>query len=405
MDAPDTEIAVIGAGIVGLAAARSIASRTRSSPTVVEAENRVATHQTGHNSGVVHSGLYYRPGSSKALYCIDGREAIRRFCERNGIPHECCGKVVVATSREQLPALDELERRGTANGLQGLERLDPAGLERVEPHVRGVAALRVPQTGIVDFTRVARAMAAELSTRGGSLLTGWRVRRVERLSDRFRLSSDGASLTCRHLVNCAGLQSDRVARMCGVRPGLRIVPFRGEYYRLRPGRERLIRHLVYPVPDPRFPFLGVHFTRMIDGGVTAGPNAVLALDRNGYSRGSFSLRDALSIASYGGFWRLAARHWRAGLDEFRRSSSRPAFVGALRRLVPQLSPDDVEPHTAGVRAQAVAPDGRLLDDFHIIERERMLHVLNAPSPAATASLSIGEALAERAARAFGLEHR
>jgi L-2-hydroxyglutarate oxidase len=308
----------------------------------------------------------------------------------------------VATSPEQLPALDELQLRGRANGLSGIERLDPAGIECIEPHVRGVAALRVPHTGIVDFARVARAMADDVRDRDGTILTSWPVRQVQRRADGFRLVGDDQSITCRNLINCAGLQSDRVARMCGIRPDLRIVPFRGEYRKLRPQREGLIRHLVYPVPDPRFPFLGVHFTRMIDGGIEAGPNAVLALDRHGYDRHGFAVRDAASIVSYPGFWRLARRYWRVGLAEFYRSLSRRAFVDALARLVPDLSVDDLVPHGAGVRAQAVTRDGRLLDDFHIVQRERMLHVLNAPSPAATASLSIGETLAERAAEAFDL---
>ena len=396
---------MVGGGIVGLATARAITLQTRASVLVVEAEPRLAAHQTGHNSGVIHSGLYYRPGSLKAINCTAGRDALYRFCAERGIPHERCGKVVVATSESQLPALDELERRGRANGLAGLERRSPGTLGRIEPHVRAVAALVVPQTGIVDYTRVSEAMAAEIRERGGEIRTDSRVRAVERRNSSLVVHTPGGEVECRNLINCAGLQSDRVARLCGLRPDLAIIPFRGEYYQLVPGRRYLVRHLVYPVPDPRFPFLGVHFTRMIEGGVEAGPNAVLALRREGYGKLSFSARDALGIVGYRGFWRMAARYGKTGMGEMVRSFNKRAFVRALNALVPDLSVEDVVPAGAGVRAQAVAPDGKLLDDFHILEAERMLHVLNAPSPAATASLAIGDSLARRAAERFGLDAR
>jgi L-2-hydroxyglutarate oxidase len=399
------DIVVIGGGIVGLAVARAIVLRTRASVLVVEAEPRLASHQTGHNSGVIHSGLYYRPGSLKARNCAAGREAMYRFCEENEIPHERCGKVVVATTDEQLPALDELERRGRANGLDAIERLGGDQLREIEPHVRGIAGLRVPQTGIVDFPQVAEAMGRQLRGGGGEVLTDWCVTAVDRRGDAFVVHTTGGEAECRFLINCAGLHSDRVARLCGVRPDLQIVPFRGEYYKLVPGKEHLVKHLIYPVPDPRFPFLGVHFTRMVHGGIEAGPNAVLALSRNGYSWAALSIRDLSETLGYGGFWRMARVYWKTGIGEMRRSLSTAAFVRALNALIPDLTTDDVVRHNAGVRAQAVARDGKLLDDFHIIDEGRMIHVLNAPSPAATASLSIGDTLAGRAVERFGLELR
>jgi L-2-hydroxyglutarate oxidase len=399
------DVVVIGGGIVGLAAARAIALDSHASVVVLEAEEGLAAHQTGHNSGVIHSGLYYRPESLKAVNCTAGRDAMYRFCERNEIPHERCGKVVVATTAEQLPALEELERRGRANGLQGLERLNEGRLREIEPHVRGVGALHVPQTGIVDFTLVAEAMGRHIREREGEVRTACRVTRVSERATTRIVHTTGGDFECRHLINCAGLQCDRVARLCGVEPDLRVIPFRGEYFKLVPAKEHLVRHLVYPVPDPRFPFLGVHFTRMIHGGIEAGPNAVLAFKREGYGRLSFSPRDATSILSYAGFWRMAARYWWTGSGEMWRSLSKTAFVRALNALVPELETTDVERHGAGVRAQAVSRVGSILDDFHILEGERMLHVLNAPSPAATASLSIGTRLADQAIERFGLERR
>lgn len=396
------EIAIIGGGIVGLATARALSERSSVRLLILEAEARLAAHQTGHNSGVIHSGLYYRPGSLKARLCVSGREAMYAYCREQGVAHERCGKVVVAVEERELPALAELERRGRDNGLVGVERLDAAALRRREPHVTGRAGLAVPETGIVDYREVCQRLAAELTERGVEVRLGARVRRVERTPGGFRLHTTGSPATASALINCAGLQSDRVARLCGVDPQVRIVPFRGEYYRLRAERQELVRHLIYPVPDARYPFLGVHFTRMVGGGVEAGPNAVLALDRHGYTRFDLSARDLLSIVSYGGFWRMAARHWRTGLSEVHRSWSRRAFVRALQRLVPDLRPEDVERHGAGVRAQAVDSSGALVDDFRIIEAPGMLHVLNAPSPAATASLAIGAYIAEGARRHFGL---
>jgi len=400
VSAKEWDVAVVGGGIIGLATARALQLRRGAPVVVLEAEERLASHQTGRNSGVIHSGLYYKPGSLKARNCVAGRDAMYRFCEENGIAHENCGKLVVAVAPEEVARLDELERRGRANGLRGVRRLGPGEMREREPHAAGLEGLLVPETGIVDFSEVAQAMARHVREGGGEIRTGCRVVAIRRQGDAFVLRTTGGAVAARHLVNCAGLQSDRVARLCGLRPGLRIVPFRGEYHRLVPGREHLVRHLIYPVPDPRFPFLGVHFTRMIRGGVEAGPNAVLALKREGYGRFSLSPRDAAATLGYAGFWRMASRHWRTGCGEVWRSLSRAALARALRKLVPELAASDLRRHGAGVRAQAVAPDGTLIDDFRILEAERMLHVLNAPSPAATAALSVGATLAERAAGLF-----
>ena len=396
------DVAVIGGGIVGLATALALSRTPEVAVAVLEKEAELARHQTGHNSGVIHSGIYYRPGSLKAQNCVAGREALFRFCAEHAIAHERCGKVVVATAEEELPALDELERRGKANGLGGLRRLDAAELRELEPAATGIAALHVPDTGIVDYVRVAEAFAARIRERGGEVRTGHRLQRVRRRPEGFELRTSGGTVLCRFLINCAGLQADRVARICGVDPGVQIIPFRGEYYEIAEKRRSLVRNLIYPVPDPDFPFLGVHFTRMIDGTVEAGPNAVLALKREGYGRLSFSLVDTLEIVGYEGFRRLARRYWRVGMGEVRRSFSRRLFLLDLQKLLPALTAADIERGGAGVRAQAVAPDGTLLDDFRIVTAPGMVHVLNAPSPAATASLSIGETVAAEAGRHFAL---
>jgi L-2-hydroxyglutarate oxidase len=402
MSAKTYDVAVIGGGIVGMATAMAIGARARVSLVVLEAEAALAAHQTGNNSGVIHSGLYYKPGSLKAQNCVEGREEMYRFCERHQIPHDRCGKLVVATSSAEIPALDELERRGRANGLRGLTRLGPSAIREFEPAASGIGGLHVPDTGIVDYVRVTETFALLVTAAEGEIRTGARVTRVTRRPGALVLETPKGEVECRAVINCAGLQSDRVARLCGIEPGLRIVPFRGEYYELVPERQHLVRNLIYPVPDPRFPFLGVHFTRMIHGGVEAGPNAVLAFKREGYRRTSFSAADMAELLSYPGFWRMAARYWRMGLGEMYRSASTSAFLRALQRLVPELTAADVKPGGAGVRAQALEPNGALVDDFRIVEGDRMIHVLNAPSPAATASISIGRAIAERAFAHFGL---
>jgi len=396
------DVAIVGGGIVGLATAMAIARQKTARLVVLEAETKLAAHQTGNNSGVIHSGLYYKPGSLKARNCVEGREAMYRFCAEHGIPHERCGKLVVASGPGELPALEELERRGRANGLQGLRRLGPEQLKEYEPAVAGIAGLHVEETGIVDYTAVTEAFGRVVGERGGEIRLGARVERVARDNGALVLATPGGDVRCRALINCAGLQSDRVARLCGVEPGLKIAPFRGEYYELVPARQHLVRNLIYPVPDPQFPFLGVHFTRMIRGGVEAGPNAVLAFRREGYRVTSFSLRDSAELIAYPGFWKMAARHWKMGFGEMHRSLSKRAFVGALRKLVPELGDEDLHRSGAGVRAQALEPDGSLVDDFRIVEAECMIHVLNAPSPAATASISIGRTIAEMASRNFGM---
>ena len=396
------DVAIIGGGIVGMATAMALAARARGSLVVLEAEDRLAPHQTGNNSGVIHSGLYYKPGSQKARTCVEGREALYRFCAERGIAHERCGKLVVATTPEELPRLDELARRGGANGLEGLRRLGQEELREVEPHVAGIAGLLVPHTGIVDYVAVTEGYAAEVRAAGGEIVLRARLRRVRRAAGELRLETSAGTFRAAHLVNCAGLQCDRVARLCGARVGMRIVPFRGEYFELAEQRRHLVRNLIYPVPDPRFPFLGVHFTRRVTGGVEAGPNAVLALKREGYGKASFSARDALETLAYPGFWRLATRYWRMGSGEMWRSWHKAAFVRALQRLLPELRGADLAPGGAGVRAQALASDGSLLDDFSIVEQEGMIHVLNAPSPAATASIAIGRHIAKLAASAFRL---
>ncbi len=389
-------VAIIGGGIVGLAVARALLRERRVTPVVLEAEERLALHQTGHNSGVIHSGLYYKTGSRKARDCVAGREALYDFCRQHGVACEQCGKLIVATSSEQTELLEQLERRGRANGLEGTRLVGGSELRDLEPHVRAAAGLWVPQTGIVDFSRVAEALARELREAGVELRTAARVTRIRRRSNGFVLEFADGEIETANLINCAGLQSDRIARRCGLDPGLRIVPFRGEYHQLTPSSRHLVRNLVYPVPDPELPFLGAHFTRTIDGDVEVGPNAVLAFRREGYGRWSFSPRDALSALSYGGFWRMVAGHWRYGLGEQYRSWSKRAFVRELRRMIPAVAPGDLRRGGTGVRAQAIARNGALLDDFHIVEGQRMLHVLNAPSPAATAALTIGSHIARRA---------
>ncbi|MEM9292013.1 MAG: L-2-hydroxyglutarate oxidase [Acidobacteriota bacterium] len=410
------DIVVVGAGLVGLATARALLHQSSSgqpsslqaSPAtdlrllVLDQEQRVASHQSGHNSGVVHSGLYYKPGSLKARLCAEGREALYRYCQRREIAVERCGKLVVAVDESEIPALEELHRRGVANGLDGIERLDEAGIRAREPAIRGVAGLWVPQTGIVDYRVVAEAYAADVEAGGGQLRTGARVLSVQRREGinrlQVRTGRGVEEVDCRLLVACAGLWSDRLARAAGLRPAVRIVPFRGEYYELKAHCQDLVKNLVYPVPDPRFPFLGVHFTRLVGGGVEAGPNAVLALARDGYTWGRVSWRDLASALLYPGFLRLALRYGRVGIMEVARSLSSRAFHRSLQRLMPELRREDLVRAGAGVRAQALRPDGRLVDDFALIEGEGQIHVLNAPSPAATASLAIGVEIARRAMR-------
>jgi L-2-hydroxyglutarate oxidase len=400
-----TDIAIIGAGIVGLATALDLVRRFRVSVTILEAETKIAQHQTGHNSGVIHAGLYYKPGSEKARNCAEGREAMYRFCAEHGVPHERCGKLVVATEDRELPALDELLRRGSANGLDGVRKLSGPELREHEPHVAGIGGLFVPQTGIVDYKIVAQKYAELIERGGGQIRTDARLLAVQRRGDELTLQTTHGEHACKQLINCGGLQADRVARMCGVDPGVVVIPFRGEYYSLVPEKRSLVKGLIYPVPDPRFPFLGVHFTRTVHGEVEAGPNAVLAFRREGYSRWSFSARDMWELMWYPGFWRMAMKYWRTGMSEMIRSFRKRSFYLSLKRLIPELQMADIHPFGSGVRAQAVDRSGALVDDFRFVQAERMIHVLNAPSPAATASLSIGHTIAEMAAKQWGLISR
>ena len=399
------DVVCVGGGIVGLATARALARRFRARVAVIEAEAGTARHQTGRNSGVLHSGLYYAPGSLKARTCVEGRRRLVELCSENDIPFELCGKLVIATDPEEIERLDELHRRGQANGLQGLERIDGERIPEFEPHALGVAALWIPETGIVDYAQVAGLYARQLKETGGELLLSHRLVGVRTSGHEIELDTTGGHLRTRALINCAGLQSDRVARMAGVAPRARIVPFRGDYFDLADERRHLLRGLIYPVPDPRFPFLGVHLTRRIDGSVEAGPNAVLALHREGYRPPRFSLRDTVGTLTYPGLWRLGARYWRVGLGEYLRAGSRRRFARALQRFVPEITENDFTAGGCGIRAQALGRDGAMLDDFVIERGPRSLHVLNAPSPAATASLAIGDQIADMARDSFDLVER
>ncbi len=399
--APTSDVCIVGGGIVGLATARAIvAGFPGATVTVLEKEPEVGVHQTGHNSGVLHSGLYYRPGSLKARLCVDGQRRMDEACAQLDVPLRRTGKIVVATKSEEIPALEELYRRGTANGLRDLEWLDPEDMRAVEPHVAGVRAIRVPEAGIVDFRQLARRMAAQLIGKGVDIETGAAVEAIEPGESTVAVATAATTIITRLVVNCAGLHADRVARLAGVEPPVRIVPFRGEYYSLGPNAEQLVRAMIYPVPDPRFPFLGVHFTRRIDGIVEAGPNAVLAMGREHYRGSKPDLGELARTIRYRGFRRLARRYWRTGLTEAAGSLSRRLYARRARLLLPEVRHEDLMRAGAGVRAQAVTPQGALVDDFVLETRGRMVHVLNAPSPAATASLAIGEHIATIAARSL-----
>ena len=391
------DVVVAGGGLVGLATALALSDGGRRSLVLLEAEERLAAHQSSHNSGVIHSGLYYAPDSLKAQTCREGREAMFRFCADEGVPHRRDGKLVVATRPAELAPLAQLEARGRANGLTGVRQLGRDELHALEPEVSGLAGLWVPETGVVDFALVAAALARRIRSAGVEIRTGTRVLGARDDGSAAVVITNRGELRASLLVACAGLHADRVARACGVDPEMMIIPFRGEYYELLPERRELVRHPIYPVPDPRLPFLGVHFTRTIDGHVHAGPNAVLALKREGYARTDVSARDVAEMLAFVGFWRMAGRYWPTGLAELARSLSKAAFVRALQRLVPNLRAEDVVPGGSGVRAQAVDRAGRLIGDFKIAEGKRSLHVLNAPSPAATACLSIGRHIAQRVA--------
>jgi L-2-hydroxyglutarate oxidase len=384
------DVIIIGGGIVGLATAMHV---TRLYPKLrlllVEKEDGVGRHQSGHNSGVIHSGIYYKPGSLKARLCVEGAAAMVAFCQEHGIPYEICGKVIVAITDEEAPRLQALMERGQANGLAGLKMLSRSEVREIEPNCSGVAWLRVPSTGITDYAAVCAKYAELISAQGGTVRTATGVTGISDRNGESVVQTVKGDFSTRFVINCAGLHSDRVTRMAKQKPQVQIVPFRGEYYDLVPEREHLVKNLIYPVPDLRFPFLGVHFTRRIRGGVDAGPNAVLAFKREGYRWTDFSLRDLAGTLAYPGFWRMAAKYWQSGAAEFYRSFSKQAFVSALQRLLPEVRATDLVADGSGVRAQALRRDGSLVDDFQFVCTERMLHVWNVPSPAATASLAIG----------------
>jgi L-2-hydroxyglutarate oxidase len=396
-------VIIIGGGAVGLGVALEITRRfPRQKLLLVEKEDKVARHQSGHNSGVIHSGVYYKPGSLKARLCVVGAAAMVEFCREHAVPHNVCGKVIVATGEEELPRLEELRKRGEANGLTGLRLIGPQELREFEPHAGGLQALLVSSTGVTDYALVCEKYAQLIVANGGTVRTSVAVTGIKRSAQEIVVETNTGAFATSSVINCAGLYSDRIARMAGDDPGIMIVPFRGEYYDLTPERASLVRALIYPVPDPRFPFLGVHFTRRITGRVDAGPNAVLALAREGYRHSDISARDLASSLAFPGFWRMAGKHWRNALGEWHRSLSKRAFVRALQRLLPEIRESDLVRGGSGVRAQALKPDGALLDDFQFVPSGKVLHVLNVPSPAATASLMIGKTIVDTAAANLGL---
>lgn len=389
MSKPQNTVAIIGAGIVGLATGLEFTRRfPGASLAIIEKEPALARHQTGHNSGVIHSGIYYKPGGLKARLCVEGAAAMVRFCEEHKIRYEICGKVIVATSEDELPRLKELYTRGQRNGLQDLRMLNSEEIREIEPHAAGIYGIHVPSTGIVDYAQVAEKYAEIITARGGAIHFSHKVTGIKRSGITTVVETTHGPVEANLVINCAGLHSDRISRLTNAKLDLTIVPFRGEYYDFVPAKQHYLKGLIYPVPDPRFPFLGVHFTRRIGGGVEAGPNAVLALKREGYSKTSFSARDVFDCARFPGFWIMAAKYWRTSVGEYHRSWSKTAFVRALQRLMPELSADDLAPGGSGVRAQALSWQGKLLDDFHFAYTEGVVHVCNVPSPAATASLAI-----------------
>lgn len=396
------DVIVVGGGIVGLATAyRLLEGRPGLRLVVLEKEPKLAAHQTGNNSGVLHSGLYYKPGSEKARLSVSGLQQMIAFCREHGVEHEQCGKVVVATSPEELPRLETLWDRGNANGLQGLRRLTPEQIREIEPHAAGIAGIHVPQEGIVDYPAVCEELAEIVRKRGSEIRLSARVLRMVRDAGGWVAETSAGAVSARFIVTCGGLHSDRLVKASGQRPSATIVPFRGEYFRIRKDREHLVRNLIYPVPDPKFPFLGVHFTRLVDGGREAGPNAVLAFSREGYRWTTIDLRDLAESLSFPGLWRFLARYPSMCGYEVWRSLSRAEFCRSLQRLVPEIRAEDLETGGAGIRAQAMTPDGRMVEDFHFEEERGILHVVNAPSPAATAALAIGEEISQRVLRQLG----
>ncbi len=387
---------IIGAGIVGLSTAYKLSLKHPSSSILVlEKESDLAFHQTGRNSGVIHSGIYYKPGSYKAKNCIDGRHQLVEFCRKHDIQHEICGKVIVATQESELPRLKSIYERGLQNKIEGIELIDGKKLNHIEPYVSGIRAIHVPCAGIVDYRGVCMVLADLIRSRKNRILFNTKVSGIFPQNGSLRIDTNSGSWHAEKVVNCAGLQSDLVAKSAGVDPKIQIVPFRGEYFKLTASAEHMVKGLIYPLPNPDFPFLGVHFTRMALGGVECGPNAVFAFNREGYDKYSFSFRDTVETVNFPGFWILAGKHWRRGLDEYYRSLSKKAFLTNLQKLIPSVTINDITPAPAGVRAMALQQNGEILDDFWIEKTNNQIHVLNAPSPAATAGLSIGDAIVEQ----------
>ncbi len=392
----------IGGGIVGLTSAYKLLEKNQGNILLLEAEDALAKHQTGNNSGVIHSGIYYKPGSLKAKNCSVGKEMLYKFCQDYDIQCQKCGKVIVATNTAEIETLRMLEQRGIQNGLTELKRLNKYQINEYEPYAAGLEAIYVPYTGIVDYVAVCHKLSELIIKNGGTVKLNSKVREIKYVNKKIIVIIDSDEYQCDYLVNCAGLYSDKVAELCGLRPDVKIIPFRGEYYKLKREKEYLVKNLIYPVPDPRFPFLGVHFTRMIKGGVECGPNAVLAFKREGYKKSDFELSQIFEFISYTGFWRMAKKYYKMGFEEFRKSYSKRLFVKSLQKLIPSIKEDDLIEGGSGVRAQALDKNGNLIDDFRIIQTENMIHVLNAPSPAATASLSIGDTISNMIIKNFNL---
>jgi len=389
------DFTIIGGGILGLATGLFVLEKyPNASLLILEKEDRLAFHQTGNNSGVIHSGIYYKPGSFKAKFCRQGCQSMVEFCQQHSIAHEVCGKVIVATQEQELPLLETLYQRGLKNGIP-VAKVAAEEVREIEPHVRCLAGIRVDSTGIADYKQVCEKYAELIRDRGGEIRLQAKVEKIVETADGQVLESDRGDFSTRYLINCAGLYSDRVAKLAKVDPQAQIVPFRGEYYELKPEKRYLVKTLIYPVPNPAFPFLGVHFTRMIDGSVHAGPNAVLSFKREGYKKTDIDLRDLAEVLAYPGFWKLSAKYAKEGLEEIVRSFSKAAFTRSLQQLIPEVQADDLVPTHAGVRAQALKKDGKLVDDFLIVKGKGSIHVCNAPSPAATSSLEIGKAVAEQ----------
>jgi L-2-hydroxyglutarate oxidase len=389
------DFAIVGGGIVGLSTAMALGQRYPNAQILLlEKESQWAFHQTGNNSGVIHSGIYYKPGSFKAKFCRDGAQSMVKFCREHNLDHDVCGKVIVATESEELPLLENLYQRGLQNGIK-VDKITPEQVKEIEPHVACLEAIRVYSTGIANYKQVCQKYAELAQAQGAELRLNTKVETLTKTKDGYAIATNTGTFNAKFLINCAGLHSDRVAKLAGANPGAKIVPFRGEYYELKPEKRYLVKHLIYPVPNPNFPFLGVHFTRMADGTIHAGPNAVLSLKREGYHKTDFDLRDFVEVMTYPGFWKLATKHADQGIQEVIRSVFKSEFVRSLQRLIPEVQSDDLIPTHAGVRAQALMADGKLVDDFLIVEDENALHVCNAPSPAATSSLEIGKAIAAR----------